>query len=360
MASALEAQVWDALKAIRFPGMSRDVVSFGFVKSVAVRGGEVEVRLEISTREPAAAEEVRRSAEHALAALAGVTAVRVELVVPRPLSREEAAQAAIARNPALLPGVKAVVAVASGKGGVGKSTVAANLALALARAGRSVGLLDVDIYGPSVPIMFGVSERPVVVDSRIQPFERWGVKLMSLGFVLETDTPVIWRGPMVMKAIEQLMGDVDWGDLDVMILDMPPGTGDAQLTVAQKIGLAGAVIVSTPQDVALVDARKGLAMFRRMEVPVIGLVENMSTFVCPACGHQTPVFRSGGGERTARELGVAFLGSIPLDAEIAEGGDAGVPIVVKRPDGAHAAAFRRLAEAVAAAVAERAAAPAGR
>jgi ATP-binding protein involved in chromosome partitioning len=329
--------------------MSRDIVSFGFVKAVALRpDGSVQVRLEITTREPAAAEEVRREAERSVAAIEGVSRAEVELVVPRALSREESAAAAIARNPALLPAVKAVIAVASGKGGVGKSTVAANLALALARLGHRVGLLDVDIYGPSVPTMFGVKERPLVVENRIQPFERWGVKIMSIGFVLDVDTPVIWRGPMVMKAIEQLMGDVDWGELDFMILDMPPGTGDAQLTVAQKIGLAGAVIVSTPQDVALIDARKGLAMFRKMEVPVLGLVENMSTFVCPACGHETAVFRSGGGERTAKELGVDFLGSIPLDAEIALGGDAGVPIVVKRPEGPHAAAFRRLAEAVAA------------
>jgi ATP-binding protein involved in chromosome partitioning len=357
MSTALESSVWDALKGIRFPGMSRDIVSFGFVKAVALRdNGAVDVRLEISTREPAAAEQVRQEAERRIAALSGVTRVQVELAVPRPLSREESAAAAIARNPSLLPEVRSVIAVASGKGGVGKSTVAANLALALARLGHRVGLLDVDIYGPSVPTMFGVTERPLIVENRIQPFERWGVKLMSIGFVLDTDTPVIWRGPMVMKAIEQLMGDVDWGELDFMILDMPPGTGDAQLTVAQKIGLAGAVIVSTPQDVALIDARKGLAMFRKMEVPVLGLVENMATFVCPSCGQETAIFRSGGGERTARELGVPFLGSIPLDAEIALGGDAGVPIVVKRPDGAHAAAFRRLAETVRATAGERAAA----
>jgi len=355
----LERQVWEALKSIRFPGMSRDIVSFGFVKSVAARQGEVEVRLEITTRDPAAADQVRAEAEGAVSALAGVAAVRVELKVQQALSREESAAQAVARNPELLKGARAVIAVASGKGGVGKSTVAANLALALAQQGKRVGLLDVDIYGPSVPTMFGVRERPLVIENRLQPFERWGVKLMSLGFVLDADTPVIWRGPMVMRAIEQLMGDVDWGELDVMVLDMPPGTGDAQLTVAQKIGLAGAVIVSTPQDVALIDARKGLAMFRKMEVPVLGLVENMSTFVCPSCGHETAIFRSGGGERTARELGVPFLGSIPLDAEIAEGGDAGTPIVVARPDGPHAAAFRRIAAVIAAELAQRAEATAG-
>ena len=359
VSAELERQVWEALKAIRFPGMSRDIVSFGFVKSVAARPGEVEVRLEITTRDPAAAERVRAEAERAVSALAGVAAARVELKVPQPLSREESAAQAVARNPELLKGARAVIAVASGKGGVGKSTVAANLALALAQQGKRVGLLDVDIYGPSVPTMFGVRERPLVIENRLQPFERWGVKLMSLGFVLDADTPVIWRGPMVMRAIEQLMGDVDWGELDVMVLDMPPGTGDAQLTVAQKIGLAGAVIVSTPQDVALIDARKGLAMFRKMEVPVLGLVENMSTFVCPSCGHETAIFRSGGGERTARELGVPFLGSIPLDAEIAEGGDAGTPIVVARPDGPHAAAFRRIAAVIAAELAQRAEATAG-
>ncbi|MCM2270184.1 MAG: Mrp/NBP35 family ATP-binding protein [Thermoanaerobaculia bacterium] len=356
MSQEMEAQVWEALKGVRFPGMSRDIVSFGFVRGVALAAGRVKVALEIATREPAAAEKVRGDVERLVAALPGVTAVDVELRVPAPPTREEAAAQAIARNPGLLPEVKAVVAVASGKGGVGKSTVAANLALALAGLGQRVGLLDVDIYGPSLPTMFGVHDRPVVIDNRIQPYERWGVKLMSIGFILDTDTPVIWRGPMVMKAIEQLMGDVDWGELDVMILDMPPGTGDAQLTVVQKLGLAGAVIVSTPQDVALIDARKGLAMFRKMEVPVLGLVENMATFVCPACGHETAIFRSGGGERTARELAVPFLGSIPLDAEIAEGGDAGLPIVVKQPDGAHAAAFRRVAEAVAAAIAGREAA----
>jgi ATP-binding protein involved in chromosome partitioning len=352
----LEARIWEALKGIRFPGMSRDIVSFGFVRAVALAAGRVKISLEITTREPAAAELVRSDVERAVSALPGVTAVEIDLRIPTPPSREESAAQAIARNPSLLPEVRAVVAVASGKGGVGKSTVAANLALALARLGQRVGLLDVDIYGPSVPTMFGIHDRPVVIDNRIQPYERWGVKLMSIGFILDTDTPVIWRGPMVMKAIEQLMGDVDWGELDVMVLDMPPGTGDAQLTVVQKLGLAGAVIVSTPQDVALIDARKGLAMFRKMDVPVLGLVENMATFVCPSCGHETAIFRSGGGERTARELDVPFLGSIPLDAEIAEGGDAGVPIVVKQPDGPHAAAFRGVATAVATAIAARAAA----
>ncbi len=351
MAKVLEERVWEALRAVRFPGMSRDIVSFGFVKGVAVHDGVAKVAIEMTTRDPDAAEAVRAAALQAVGGVDGVTGAEIDLRVAAPPSREEAAQRAIARNPSLIPEVAAVVAVASGKGGVGKSTVAANLAVALARAGRRVGLLDVDIYGPSVPTMFGIAERPRVIDNRIQPYEKFGVRLMSLGFILDDDTPVIWRGPMVMRAIEQMLGDVDWGALDVLVLDLPPGTGDAQLTVTQKIPLAGAVIVTTPQDVALLDARKGLQMFRKVNVPVLGIVENMSTFVCPHCGTETHVFRHGGGARTARELGVALLGEIPLDPAIAEGGDAGRPITVEQPDGPHAAAFVRLAEAVTTALA---------
>jgi ATP-binding protein involved in chromosome partitioning len=350
MTQGLEEAIWQALRTVRFPGMSRDVVSFGFVKSVEVRDRAAAVVIEMQTRDPSAADRVRAEAERAVAAVPGVGAVRVEVRSQPPPSREEQAARAIARDPSLIPDVRAVVAVASGKGGVGKSTVAVNLALALARAGRRTGLLDVDIYGPSVPTMFGIDERPVVLENRIQPFQRWGVKVMSLGFVLETDTPVIWRGPMVMKAIEQMLGDVDWGELDVLVLDLPPGTGDAQLTVTQKVPLAGAVIVTTPQDVALIDARKGLAMFRKVDVPVLGIIENMASFVCPRCGTETAIFRAGGGERTARELGVPFLGSIPLDPAIAEGGDRGQPIVVAQAEGPHAKAFEQLADTVIAAL----------
>ena len=245
------------------------------------------------------------------------------------------------------------MAVASGKGGVGKSTVAANLAARLAQLGYRVGLLDADIYGPSMPMMFGISERPVVEGQRIIPFERHGVKLMSLGFILDIDTPVIWRGPMVVKAIEQLLGDVEWGPLDYLIVDLPPGTGDAQLTISQKVPISGAVIVTTPQDIALIDARKGLAMFRKVEVPVLGIIENMAGFACPHCGEVTHIFKQGGGERTAGVLDCPFLGSVPLDPAVVEGGDAGVPIVVSQPDGPHAAAFTGLAEAVAAELSKR-------
>jgi ATP-binding protein involved in chromosome partitioning len=346
MPTDLETRVWDALKTVKFPGLSRDIVSFGFVHQVKACAGAVAVDLEMSTHNPEAGEKVRAEVERTLAALADVAQVNVNLHVTKPPAREEAAQRAIAQDQSLIPEVRHVVAVASGKGGVGKSTVAANLAVALAQLGHRVGLLDADIYGPSVPTMFGITEKPNIAGTRIIPFEKYGLKLMSLGFILETDTPVIWRGPMVMRAIEQLLGDVEWGALDYMILDLPPGTGDAQLTVTQKIPLAGAVIVTTPQDVALIDARKGLAMFRKVNVPVIGIVENMSTFVCPHCGEETPIFKRDGGRRTAEALNTAFLGAVPLDPKIVLGGDAGVPIAVAEPEGPHAAAFRHVAQAV--------------
>jgi ATP-binding protein involved in chromosome partitioning len=353
MATEFETKVWDALKTVKFPGMSRDIVSFGFVHQVKAGAGAVSVDLQMSTHNPAAGEKVKGEVERVLRALPGVEEARVNLNVVKPPTREESAQRAISQDAALIPEVRYVVAVASGKGGVGKSTVAANLAVALAQLGHRVGLLDADIYGPSVPTMFGITEKPRVVGNRIYPFVKHGVTVMSLGFILETDTPVIWRGPMVMRAIEQMLGDVEWGALDYMVLDLPPGTGDAQLTVTQRIPLSGAVIVTTPQDVALIDARKGLAMFRKVNVPVIGIIENMSSFVCPHCGHETDIFKRGGGERTADLLGTAFLGSIPLDPKIVLGGDAGVPITVAEPRGPHAEAFRKVAEAVAEEVARQ-------
>ncbi len=361
MSDDLEAKVWEALKAVRFPGMSRDIVSFGFVHHVQVAGGEVAVGLQMATHNPAAAEKVREEAERAVQAVPGAAVARVTIETQRPAAppgREDAGAAprATSQNPNLAPGVKHMVAVASGKGGVGKSTVAANLAVRLGQLGFRVGLLDGDIYGPSVPTMFGIQEKPIVSGNRIVPFDKYGILLMSLGFILDADTPVIWRGPMVTRALEQMLGDVEWGRLDYLILDLPPGTGDAQLTLTQKVPLAGAVIVTTPQDVALIDARKGLAMFRKVNVPVIGIVENMSSFVCPHCGEVTDIFKKGGGERTAELLGTAFLGAIPLDPKIVLGGDSGVPIVVAEPQGPHADAFRRVAEAVDAEVSRHAAA----
>ncbi len=351
MSNSLDSLVWDALKAVRYPGMSRDIVSFGFVREVTVdERGAVVVSLEMSTHNPEAAQQVETAVGSAVGSVAGVTAVDVQLAVSRPTP---AAQKAVSRDRTLIPDVRHVVAVASGKGGVGKSTVSANLAVRLAQLGHKVGLLDADIYGPSMPTMFGIQGRPRVEDNRMIPFSRFGVSLMSLGFVVEMDTPVIWRGPMVMRALEQMLGDVRWGTLDYLIVDLPPGTGDAQLTLTQKVPLSGAVIVSTPQDVALIDARKGLAMFRKVNVPVVGLIENMSGFLCPHCGEETAVFKVGGGERTAEVLDTPFLGRIPLDPAIVAGGDAGEPIVVSEPEGAHAEAFRVVAEAVIAEVARR-------
>ncbi|HEX5717675.1 MAG TPA: Mrp/NBP35 family ATP-binding protein [Thermoanaerobaculia bacterium] len=346
MASDLETAVWDALKGVKFPGMSRDIVSFGFVHSVKACAGSAVVDLQMATHNPAAAEKVKEEVERAVRTVPEVQEVKVNMNVTKPPTREEAAQKAIAQDTSLIPEVRHVVAVASGKGGVGKSTVAANLAVKLGQLGYRVGLLDADIYGPSVPMMFGITDKPRVDGNRIIPFQKYGIKIMSLGFIMEADTPVIWRGPMVMRAIEQMLGDVEWRELDYLILDLPPGTGDAQLTVTQKVPLAGAVIVTTPQDVALIDARKGLAMFKKVNVPVIGIIENMSSFVCPHCGEATDIFKKGGGERTAGVLDTAYLGAIPLDPKIVLGGDAGVPIVVAEPDGPHADAFRVVAEAV--------------
>jgi ATP-binding protein involved in chromosome partitioning len=349
MANDLEGRVYDALRTVRYPGMSRDIVSFGFVRKVEVEDDAVVVELEMSTHNPDAAEQVRSAAEEVVGELDGVSAVDVRLLVNEPPKRESVKKA-ITVDPGLLPEVEFVVAVASGKGGVGKSTVSANLAVALARRGHSVGLLDADIYGPSMPMMFGIYERPRTDGETLSPFLKYGVKLMSLGFLVEMDTPVIWRGPMVMRAIEQMLGQVRWGKLDYLIVDLPPGTGDAQLTLTQRVPLSGAVIVTTPQDVALIDARKGLAMFRKVNVPVLGIVENMSGFRCPCCGEQIDVFKRGGGQRTAEVLGCEFLGAIPLDPAIVEGGDAGTPIVVTAPDGPHAKAFDHLAAAVTAQV----------
>jgi ATP-binding protein involved in chromosome partitioning len=350
MAEDLEQSVWSALKTIKFPGMSRDLVSFGFVHQVKVAAGVVTVELQIATQKTEAVEQVKREIEQAVGALPGVSAVQVALQVTRPPAREESAQRAISQDPSRIPDVRHVVAVASGKGGVGKSTVAANLAVTLGQLGHRVGLFDCDVFGPSVPMMFGVTQKPVVENNRIQTLEKYGIQLMSIGFVLDADTPFIMRGPMVTRAIEQLLGDVDWGSLDYLILDLPPGTGDVQITVSQKLPLAGAVIVTTPQDVALIDARKALTMFHKVNVPVLGLIENMSSFVCPHCGEVTDIFKRGGGEKTSDLLGIPFLGAIPLDPAIVEGGDAGVPIVVADREGPHGRAFRKVAEAVGAEV----------
>ena len=343
-----EEKVLEVLRTIRFPGLSRDIVSFGFVKDLAIGGGNVSFRLEVQTSSPRAAEEIQRDATERLRALPGVNAVTIRLDVrePAPLPPRGAVGVPPA-DAALLPGVRFKVAVASGKGGVGKSTVAANLALALSRLGHRVGLMDSDIYGPSQQMMMGIDEKPFINEAnRIVPIEKFGVRVMSLGFLMDVDQPVIWRGPMVMKAVEQFLGDVEWGKLDFLVVDLPPGTGDAQLTLTQKIHLSGAVIVTTPQDVSLIDARKGLAMFQKVNVPVLGIVENMSYYICPKCGNRDEIFKHGGGERTAKQLNVPFLGAIPIDPKVAIGGDNGVPIAAAEPRSPVTEAFLRVAEAV--------------
>jgi ATP-binding protein involved in chromosome partitioning len=334
-----EAQVREALKKVKFPGLSRDIVSFGFVRSVAVNDGKVTVEIVMTTANAAAGEAVEREARAVLEALAGVGEVVIDCQVHAPQTAP-----AVQAPRDVLPGVRRKIAVASGKGGVGKSTVAANLALALRQMGSTVGLLDADIYGPSQQLMMGCTDKPMVSpEEKILPVDGHGVKVMSLGFLMDSDTPVIWRGPMVMKALQQFIEDVDWGTLDFLIVDLPPGTGDAQLTMTQQVPLDGAVIVTTPQDVALIDARKGLAMFRKVNVPVLGVIENMSMFVCPHCGKASEIFKHGGGRKTAEQLGVPFLGDIPIDPAIVVGGDAGTPIVASHPSSAAAQAFAAVA-----------------
>ncbi len=339
-----EQQVLDALRDVKFPGLSRDIVSFGFIRDVRIDGGVVTFTLKFSTENPQIAEQMEVQSRVAVGRLPGVSSVEINVDIG---SRAGAGQ--VAAGPMRsLEKVKYLIAVASGKGGVGKSTVSTNLALALAQLGLKVGLLDADIYGPSQQMMLGIEGRPQIdeSDEKIIPMERHGVKTMSLGLITDPDTPVIWRGPMVMKALEQFLVDVKWGELDYLVIDLPPGTGDAQLTITQKVPLTGAVIVTTPQDVALIDARKGLAMFRKVNVAVLGIIENMSYFICRHCGEREEIFGHGGGKKTADKLGVPFLGEIPIDPKVVVGGDSGEPIVSLDPSSPATAAFIALAKHV--------------
>jgi ATP-binding protein involved in chromosome partitioning len=349
----------DALRTIADPASGKDIVSAGLVEGIELRGGLVQVSLLTDRAHAAAMEPVRRQVEAALARQPGITNATAVLTAHKAPARPSARPAAQqqAQKPALLlPEVKAIVAVASGKGGVGKSTVAVNLAVSLARAGHRTGLLDADIYGPSLPRMLGVSRKPQVRGDRMIPLEAWGLTCMSIGFLVEEETPMIWRGPMVMGALEQMMGQVEWGALDILVVDMPPGTGDAQLTMAQRVALTGAVIVSTPQDIALVDARRGVRMFERVRVPVLGLVENMSFFQCPNCGHTSHIFGHGGARLEAERLATEFLGEIPLLLDIRTASDAGTPIAAAAPDSDAAKAFAAVADRVWAKVSQTAAA----
>jgi ATP-binding protein involved in chromosome partitioning len=336
-----ESDVLEALRPIVDPDFGRSIVELGFVRNVRIDGARVSFAIELTTPACPVKAEFERAARERVARLPGVAEVRVTMTAN---TRGRAAPPA----GAILPGVRNVIAVASGKGGVGKSTTAVNLALALSESGARVGLLDADVYGPSLPLLTGVHERPEAVERRIVPNEGYGLKLMSMGFFLEDDSPVIWRGPMVHGLIGQFLKDVDWGELDYLVIDLPPGTGDAALTLTQQAPISGAVIVTTANDLSLIDARKGLRMFEKVSVPVLGIVENLSYFVPPDLpDRRYYIFGEGGGRRVAAELGVEFLGEIPIDPRVVEGGDKGRPILVHAPDSDAAQAFRDLAGRVA-------------
>ena len=350
-----EADILTALKRIIDPDRRQDLVSLGMIKGVTLRDGHVGFSVEVDPKRGPHLESLRKAAEKAVEALPGVLSVTAVLTADRQPTPATArpAGAGPAGGPNspggkhLVPGVKHIIAVASGKGGVGKSTTATNLALALAAKGLKIGILDADIYGPSQPRMMGISGRPHSPDGKtLTPMSNYGVKVMSMGFLVAEETPMIWRGPMVMGALEQMLRDVAWGELDVMVIDMPPGTGDAQLTISQRVPLAGVVIVSTPQDIALIDARKGLNMFRKVDVPVLGIVENMSYHVCSNCGHVEHIFSHGGARAEAKKLGVDFLGELPLHIAIRETSDGGRPIVVSNPESAHSKAYQEIADQI--------------
>jgi ATP-binding protein involved in chromosome partitioning len=350
-----EAAVLDALRPIVDPDFGKSIVDLGFVKDLRIESGRVAFAIELTTPACPVKAEFERAARERVAALPGVHSVDVRMTSN---TRGRRAAPAAPEAAGVLPGVRNTLAVASGKGGVGKSTVALNLALALQQSGARVGLMDADVYGPSLPLLTGVSGRPRAEERRIFPHERHGLRLMSMGFFLTEDSPVIWRGPMVHGLVRQFLTDVEWGDLDYLVVDMPPGTGDAALTLTQMAPLAGAVIVTTANDLSLIDARKGLAMFRKVQVPVLGIVENMSYFTPPDLpDRRYHLFGEGGGRRVAAELGVEFLGEIPIDPRIVEGGDRGVPIVEGAPDSEAARIFREIAGRIArklAVLAERA------
>jgi ATP-binding protein involved in chromosome partitioning len=341
MPALTEQQVLTSLATIVDPDLGRDVVSLGMIKDLRISGGEVAFTFELTTPACPVRDRFKSQAEEIVGGLPGVSRVDVKMTANvRPGFMRQASE--------MLPGVKQTIAIASGKGGVGKSTVAVNLAAALQRSGAQVGLLDADIYGPSVPGLTGVHDQPKVVDQKIIPLKAYGISLMSMGFLGGADKAMIWRGPMVSRAIQQMMSDVTWGELDYLVIDLPPGTGDASLTIAQSIPLTGVAIVATPQELALDIAVKALQMFRSLNVNPLGLVENMSWFVCSECGHEHHVFGHGGTERAAQRLGVPFLGAIPLDEDIRVEADGGAPIVVSKPDGVAAKAFRDVASQIAA------------
>jgi len=342
-----EAQVYETLKTVKYPGYTRDIVSFGLVKSVQVHGQDVDVVVQMTTNQQDVAAKMQQATEEALRALPGIGTVQVAVRLKEQGPAEGQTQPQAAPNVAPLPGVQNIIAVASGKGGVGKSTVATNLAVALSMAGLRTGLLDADIYGPSIPLMMGIHDKPqVTTTNRILPFFNHGVKMQSLGFFLGENSPVIWRGPMVMRAVQQLLQDTEWGELDVLVVDLPPGTGDVQLTLAQTVPLTGAILVTTPQDLALLDVKKGAEMFKQVGAPLLGIVENMSFFTCPDCGKETEIFRRGGGQKESERLGIPLIGRIPLDPDVCDAGDTGVPVAIGHPDTQAGAEFHKIAAAM--------------
>jgi ATP-binding protein involved in chromosome partitioning len=340
-----EENVRNALKAVKYPGYSRDIVSFGIVKQVALQGGAVSVVMSVTTANPEVSSQIKAESERVLMAVSGVQSAHVEVQQPAAPPAGAAAQSPWAQQNRV-PGIRRVVAVASGKGGVGKSTVSVNLACALQRSGAKVGLLDCDIYGPSIPLMMGVHQKPAISpEDKMVPLSNYGVKLMSIGFLLEGDQPVIWRGPMIVKTIQQFFTAVDWGELDILLVDLPPGTGDAQLSLCQTVPLDGGVIVTTPQEASLGVVRKGLAMFQKVNVPILGLVENMSYFTTPA-GERVEIFGHGGGRAEADRQGIPFLGEVPIFVEVREGGDRGVPVVTAAPEKPAGQVFIKIAEVI--------------
>ncbi|MCC7115017.1 MAG: iron-sulfur cluster carrier protein ApbC [Burkholderiales bacterium] len=343
-----QADVQGRLKELIDPNTGRDFVTGKAIRKLAVTGADVAVDVVLGYPSRSQHAALRRLVADAVAALPGVGRVTVDI-------DQKITSHAVQRGVKLVPGVKNIVAIASGKGGVGKSTTAANLALALASEGASVGVLDADIYGPSQPMMLGIGGRPESKDGKtLEPLEAYGIQAMSIGFLIDVDTPMVWRGPMVTQALEQLLKDTNWREVDYLIVDMPPGTGDIQLTLSQKVPVTGAVIVTTPQDIALLDARKGLKMFEKVGVPIVGVVENMAIHVCSKCGHAEHIFGEGGGERMCRDYGVPVLGSLPLDIRIREQADSGRPTVIADPDGPVAQVYRAIARKVAVAVAQKA------
>jgi ATP-binding protein involved in chromosome partitioning len=350
-----ENAIAEALGAVHGPDGRTPLPQSGAIAGLTQRDGKVYLSIVVDPVEAAKAEPMRAAAQRALQAVAGVTAAIVTLTSERPpgappahshTHQHGAKPAARPRVPESVAGVRHIVAVASGKGGVGKSTVAANVAIAMAQQGWRIGLLDADVFGPSAPRLFGLTEKPKVEQSFLVPLVAHGIKVISIGLMIEEEAPVVWRGPMVMSAVTQLLREVAWGELDCLVVDMPPGTGDVQLTMAQSAPLAGAIIVSTPQDLALIDARRGIAMFDKVKIPVLGIDENMSYFICPHCQGRSDIFAHGGARHEAEKRGVAFLGEVPLDIAIRETSDAGRPIVAASPDSPHAQAFHAIARAV--------------